>query len=289
MALKPPKPIPIVENITKEQFIKEYYKPQKPVIMKGLTKDWPAFKKWNLDYIQQLAGDKEVPLYNNTAAKGNQSSVVPAAKMKLYDYVELLKKGPTDLRIFFYNILNELPALLKDFTYPDIGLKFFKRLPVMFFGGQGSRVLLHYDMDLPNLLHIHFHGTKSVRLYAPSETKYLYKLPFAIHNIESIDMDNPDLEKYPALEYAQSQECIMVHGDALFMPCGYWHYIKYLDGGFSMTLRAYSKNPKIFGGMLYNVLIMRNFENLMRKTRGQKWLDYKERKTIERTNKNIPV
>jgi hypothetical protein len=58
-----------------------------------------------------------------------------------------------------------LPELLKDFEYPDIGLKFFKRLPVLFFGGKGSKVLPHYDMDLADLVHFHFQGTKSVTLF----------------------------------------------------------------------------------------------------------------------------
>ncbi len=280
-------PIQKVANISKEDFVKNYYKPQKPVLIEGLTKDWPAYKKWNLDYIQELAEDRDVPLYNNEPTKGKQNSAAPVKKMKLYDYVQILKEGPTDLRIFFYDILKELPALLADFNYPDIGLKFFKRLPVMFFGGEGSHVLLHYDMDLADLLHIHFHGTKSVTLFSPEQTRYLYKLPFAVHILESIDLDNPDFEKFPALKNVEGMHIEMKHGDALYMPSGYWHYIKYLDGGFSMTLRALPRNPKTLATMLYNIAFMRNFENVMRKTFGQKWIDYKDQKTIKQTNKRV--
>ena len=280
-------PITRVKNITKEEFINKYYKPQLPVLIESLTKDWAAYKKWNLDYIQDKAGDQEVPLYNNEAAKGTQSVYAPVKEMKLYDYIEILKTQPTDLRIFFYNILNSMPELLKDFTYPDIGLKFFKRLPALFFGGGNSKVFTHYDIDLPDSMHFHFHGKKSVTLFSPEQTKYLYKVPFAIHNIDKIDMDNPDFEKYPALQYAQGIQVYMNHGDALYMPSGYWHYIKYLDGGFSMTLRALPRHPKRIANMLYNVFIMRHFDNLMRKIRGQKWLDYKEQLILKRTNKKL--
>ena len=51
-------PVKRIENISKEEFIENYYKPQKPVLITGLTKEWPAFKKWTLDYIQQRAGDQ---------------------------------------------------------------------------------------------------------------------------------------------------------------------------------------------------------------------------------------
>ncbi len=282
-------PITRVTNISKEEFVENYYKPQNPVLIEGLTKNWKAYEKWNLDYIQKHAGDQIVPLYNNKPAKGKQSVYDPVKEMKLYDYIQLLKTESTDLRIFFYNILDSMPELLKDFEYPDIGLKFFKRLPALFFGGGNSKVFMHYDIDLPDSMHFHFHGKKSVTLFSPKQTKYLYKVPFSIHNIDKIDMDNPDFERYPALQYAEGIQANMNHGDALFMPSGYWHYIKYLDGGFSMTLRALPRKPKRIVIMLYNVFIMRHFDNFMRRIKGQNWLDYKEQLAFSKTNKNLKL
>ncbi|WP_053978231.1 cupin-like domain-containing protein [Mangrovimonas xylaniphaga] len=278
-------PVARVKNITKEDFVKYYYKPQIPVLIENLTHDWPAFEKWNLDYIQQRAGEQVVDLYNNEPTKGKQYSAEPVMKMKLHDYMEILKTKPTDLRIFFYNILDKMPDLANDFEYPDIGLKFFKRLPVMFFGSTGSKVLPHFDMDLADLMHFHFHGKKSVMLFSPEQTKYLYKIPYAVHNLECIDLDNPDFETYPALKNLNGLQVEMKHGDALYMPSGYWHYIKYLDGGFSMTLRAFSRRPKTFAKMLSNVFVMRHFENGMRKLKGQQWIDYKNELAIAKTHK----
>ncbi|MCJ7465188.1 MAG: cupin-like domain-containing protein [Maribacter sp.] len=282
-------PIERVKDISKTEFIEKYHKPQIPVLLEGLTKNWPAYTKWNLEYIQQLAGDQLVPLYNNKPTKGKQNSAVPATEMRLYDYLELLKAGPTDLRIFFYNILDKMPALANDFEYPDIGLKFFKRLPVMFFGGEGSKVLAHYDMDLADLMHFHFHGTKSVTLFSPGQSRYLYKVPFAVHNLETIDMDHPDFEQYPALKNVIGIEVLMNHGDALYMPSGYWHYIKYLNGGFSITLRALPTKPHRLLKTAYNLFFIRHFENLMRKTMGQKWVDYKENRMVRQTNRKFSV
>ncbi|MFD2822405.1 cupin-like domain-containing protein [Lacinutrix iliipiscaria] len=276
-----------VKDITKEDFVKNYYKPQRPVLIENLTKDWDAYDKWNLDYIQSLAEDQVVPLYNNQETKGKQKSAEPATHMKLYDYIEILKTQPTDLRIFFYDMMKKMPVLAKDFKYPDIGMKFFKRLPVLFFGSKGSQVLAHYDMDLADLVHVHFHGTKRVTLFSPEQTKFLYRIPFAVHNLEAIDMTNPDFEKYPALKHVEAIQVEMKHGEALYMPSGYWHFVEYLDGGFSMTLRAFSKKPKIALNMLYNVFFMRHFENFMRKRKGQKWIDYKNRLAIKKTNKTL--
>ncbi|RMA65715.1 cupin-like domain-containing protein [Ulvibacter antarcticus] len=276
-----------VSDISKKEFIEKYYKPQRPVIIEGLMKDWPAHKKWTIEFFQEHAGEQIVPLYNSEPTKGTQNSAEPVKEMKMFDYLELLKTQPTDLRIFFFNLLDNMPELLNDFSYPDIGLKFFKRLPVMFFGGGGSRVLPHYDMDLSDLLHFHFQGNKSVTLFSPEQTKYLYKVPFAVHNLETIDMDRPDFNKYPALQNVIGIQAEMKAGDALYMPSGYWHYIKYLDGGFSITLRALPKHPVRIAKMLGNVFMMRPFENIMRKSFGQKWVDYKEAKILSKTNKKF--
>lgn len=280
-------PVERVKNISKEAFIVNYYKPQKPVLIEDLTQNWGAFDRWNLDYIQKRAGDQVVPLYNNKPAKGKQSVYAPVQEMKLSEYIELLKTEPTDLRIFFYNILDHMPELIEDFEYPDIGLKFFKRLPALFFGGSKSKVFFHYDIDLPDSLHVHFHGDKSVTLFSPKQTKYLYKVPFSIHNIDKIDMDNPDFVTYPALRFAEGIQADLKHGDALYMPSGYWHYIKYLNGGFSMTLRALPRTPKRFATMMYNVFIMRHFDNTMRRFIGQRWLDYKEQRILRKTNQKF--
>ena len=280
-------PVTRIENISRKDFIENFYKPQKPVLITGLTKDWPAYEKWKLSYIQERAGDQIVPLYNNEPAKDKQSVYAPVKEMKLYDYVELLKTEPTDLRIFFYNILKEMPELIKDFDYPDIGLKFFKKLPALFFGGGKSKVFMHYDIDLPDSMHFHFDGDKEVTLFSPEQSQYLYKVPFSIHNIEDIDMNRPDFEKYPALKYAEGIKAQMKHGDALYMPSGYWHSIRYLNGGFSMTLRALPRKPSRFANMLYNVMIMRHIDNLTRKYAGQKWLDYKDKWAIKRTERNL--
>jgi len=67
-------PIERVRNISREDFIKNYYKPQKPVLIEGLTEDWAAFQKWNLDYIHQHAGEQIVPLYNQRQAEFRRAS-----------------------------------------------------------------------------------------------------------------------------------------------------------------------------------------------------------------------
>ena len=281
--------IPRRKNLSKEEFLREYFKPKKPVIIEDLTENWPAYKNWSFEYFREKAGEVVVPLYDGKPAKGRQNSHGVAMKVPFKEYIDILQKGPTDLRMFFFNLLQNCPELVNDFKYPDLGVRFFKKLPVLFVGGEGSKVVMHYDMDLANNFHFNFVGEKKVILYPPDQTGLLYKVPYSIVSMEIIDMDNPDFEKYPALAKAKGFEARLKHGDALYIPSHWWHFIKYETPSLSLTLRSLPKSPKKIAEVLNNLLFMRNYDNLMRKIRGQKWIDYKNRVAIRRTNKNAGI
>ncbi|TVZ08572.1 Cupin-like domain-containing protein [Cellulophaga sp. RHA_52] len=279
--------IPRVKNITKEDFLKHFLKPQKPVIIERFIEEWPAYSKWNLEYMKSVAGDKIVPLYDDRPVDYKDGFNEPHAKMKMADYIDLLKKEPTKFRIFLWNILKEVPQLQRDFTYPDFGLRLMKSLPMLFFGGKDSHTFMHYDIDLANIFHFHFEGDKQIILFNQSQNKYLYKVPHSLITNESIDFSNPDYSKWPALKQAKGYKTTLQHGEVLYMPEGYWHYMKYLTPGFSMSLRAIARNPKNLSKALYNVFIMRNYDNVMRRIKGQKWIDWKNKKSISNTNKQL--
>ncbi|MDT8347592.1 MAG: cupin-like domain-containing protein, partial [Flavobacteriaceae bacterium] len=269
------KQIDRVEALSKKEFINNYVKNQIPVVITSVTKDWPAYKKWSLDYMSEVAGDKRVPLYDDRPIDPKLKFNEPHTEMLMRDYVQLLKSAPTNYRIFLYNLLKEVPSLKEDYRYPDLGLKLLKSLPMLFFGGAGSRVFMHYDIDCANILHFHFAGDKHCILFPPSQTKYLYKVPNSLITLENIRFDEPDLETYPAIQHAQGYECHLKHGDMLYMPEAYWHYMKYTTASFSISLRALPRNPKYLLKAVHNVLIMRHSETLLRRTLGQDYLDKK--------------
>lgn len=276
--------IPRVKTLTKEQFLREYFRPQKPVVIEQYITDWPAFDKWNLDYIKQIAGEKEVPLYDDRPVKHDEGFNEPHAKMKMADYVDLLKKEPTKYRIFLWNVLKEVPVLQKDFKFPDFGIRLMKGLPMLFFGGTNSYTFMHYDIDLANIFHFHFEGRKKCILFSQEETKYLYKVPHSLITREDIDFDQPDLKKWPALKNAKGYVTQLEHGNVLYIPEGYWHYMKYITPGFSMSLRAIARKPKNFSKALYNIFIMRHYDNFMRRRKGQQWIDWKNEEALRRTH-----
>lgn len=269
-----------VHTITKKEFLHDYVKPQKPVVIEHLIDDWKAYDKWNLAYIKDIAGDKEVPLYDDRPVKHDEGFNQAHATMSMREYVDLLKKEPTNYRIFLYNLMKEVPSLKEDFKFPKIGLRLLKQIPMLFFGGEGSKVFMHHDIDWANILHFHFEGRKQCVLFPPSETPHLYKVPYSLITREDINFDDPDYDKFPNLKKAKGFICHLNHGETLYMPEGYWHYMKYETPGFSMSLRALPRKMSNLRKALYNVFYMRHYDNFMRRRKGQAWIDEKNERAM---------
>lgn len=274
-----------VETISKKDFINNYFKPQKPVVIERFIDDWPAYSKWSLEYMKEVAGHKTVPLYDDRPVDYKDGFNQPHATMKMSEYVDLLKKEPTKFRIFLWNILREVPVLQKDFSFPDFGLRLMKGLPMLFFGGKDSYTFMHYDIDFANIFHFHFEGKKQCILFDQQQNKYLYKIPNSLITREDINFANPDIKKWPALKNAKGYITHLEHGNTLYMPEGYWHYMRYITPGFSMSLRSIPRNPVHLGKAVYNIVVMRSLDNVMRRLRGQKWIDWKNDYAIKRTHR----
>lgn len=279
--------IDVVEDIDKDVFLKKYFKPQKPVLIKGLAKKWEAYSKWSLDYIAAQAGEQVVGLYDNKPADPNKPTDEPVTYMKMREYIKLIKEKPSDLRIFFYIITDKLPELLKNFSYPELGFKYFKRIPTLFFGGSEARVLMHYDVDLGDLLHFQFEGKKRVLLFPPDQASFLYKVPLSVHTVYNIDYERPDFERFPALRFATGYEVHMEHGDALFMPSGYWHFNRYLEAGFSITLRSFPGSPRRLMKMLNEVFVVRYTDKLMRRVLKHRWVTFKQKLAFRKSQRAL--
>ncbi len=286
MAIDVQTPIPVVDGstITREEFYRDYYVPQKPVVLRGLWKQYPAYSKWTMDYFKKSMGSIEVGLFGNRKEDIAKTLQVPNAVMRFDDYLNLIEREPTDLRLFLFPVFKHKPELLKDFGYPNI-VKGYLKVPFMFFGPAKSVVRMHQDIDMSNVFLTQFHGQKRVVLFPPDQSDLLYRLPFNVHSI--VDIDHPDYEEFPGLNYAKGMSTVLEHGDTIFMPSGYWHHIEYLTGGFGLAIRTIAnKIPKLTRGV-WGLSVLRITDNIARKINEDKWFAYKKRIAHERANRAI--
>lgn len=280
--------IDCVDDISKEDFEKNYLRTRRPLVIKNMAKNWPAYEKWSMDYMKTVVGDRMVPLYDSSKADPSKPINASAANMKFGDYIDLIKSKPTDLRIFLFDPIKQAPKLLDDYIAPkNLMGGFLDSYPNMFFGGKGSVTFLHYDIDMAHIFHTHFNGRKHVILFENKWKERLYRIPYATYALEDYDVENPDFDKFPALKGVKGIEAYLEHGDTLFMPTGYWHWMKYLDGSFSISLRAWDKSWAVKARSLYNLTIQRKFDDFMKGNFREKYMAWKERLAIKRANKAL--
>ncbi len=279
-----------VENITPQDFKEKYYNTMKPVVITGLAKQWPAYQKWGWDYFIDMVGNEEVGVYDNVKSDSYTPINTADGYMKFGEYLEKVKAGPVELRIFLFNIFQHAPQIIKDFTWPDELMKgFVKKYPMLFVGGKGSITHIHFDIDMSHILHTQFVGRKRVLLFPHEEQYKLYRKPWEVLSLANFANYNEsfDYNSFPATKFAKGYEVILEHGDTLFMPAGYWHHMEYIDAGFAMSLRAMqgTLGGKING--IWKLFGMRGIDTLMKKTAPLWWYNRKKQKLMTHAEREL--
>jgi hypothetical protein len=285
--------VDVMDQLTPELFKTNYFQANKPVVIKSLAKDWPAFTKWDWKYLQTLVGHQKVALYNNVKSDA-YTPINTADDYKTFgEYISMIQQGPAAWRIFLFNVFDHAPQMVNDFIWPDQYLKgFVKKYPMLFVGGEGSITHMHFDIDMSHILHTQFLGRKRVLLFPHSEKDKLYRKPFEVLSLADFShFGQPhsklDMEKFPALHHANGYEIILEHGDTLFMPAGYWHHMEYIESGFAVSLRALQ--PTLAGKLqgAWNLFGMRTIDTLLKKFIPLPWYTWKEKKIFERAERTL--
>lgn len=279
-------PVEIISNISGKNFKRLYLNRNKPVVIRGLWANYPATSKWTVEYFKEQLGNINVGIFDGKIQKNDRSFKVPDAEMKFSEFLTIITSDEnSDIRLFLFNIFKHKPELRNDFDFPDFTKLFLKKISFMFFGGKNSVVRLHQDMDWSNVFLTQLHGRKEVILFPPQYSSLLYRFPFNVHS--SVDVEKPDFEKYPGLKFVKGMHCVLEPGDTLFMPSGYWHYIKYIDGGYAINQRSLNPNPKFWIRGLWYVAVLSNLDEMMRHFLGNRWFEYKIKRSRAKANQSI--
>ncbi|CAK6973909.1 tRNA wybutosine-synthesizing protein 5 [Scomber scombrus] len=137
---------------------------------------------------------------------------------------EDVRKEPADLS-------KQFPDLAEDFHTPN----FFE--PDQFFSSVfrisscGLQLWTHYDV-MDNLL-AQVTGRKRVALYSPQDALHLY---LSGDKSEVLDIDSPDLKRFPEFVKAKRYECVLEPGDLLFIPALWFHNTLALQFGVGVNV-----------------------------------------------------
>lgn len=279
--------IDVIETPSRKEFLQQYHKPQRPVLIKGLVDQQPAGKKWTMEWFKAYMGDEMIELYDNKEERHKWSTTtVPDIKMKFGEYLDIINKDePTDLRMFLANLYKIRPELRNDFACPSFYKNVLGRLGFMFLGGKDTEVRGHYDVDSSCVLLTQIFGTKKVVLFEQKYTPLLYKVPFNTHSF--VNLETLDTDQFPGLKYVKGYEVILEPGDSVYMPAGYWHFITYLDGGMGVSHRMMGPRIKDWIKGAWFMGLTMPFDKMMNRFFQERWYEYKNALMHKRVNAAI--
>nr|XP_060637831.1 tRNA wybutosine-synthesizing protein 5 isoform X2 [Anolis sagrei ordinatus] len=225
--------LPLEEHagLTRERFLQDIYPLRKPAVLKGIDLG-PCMTKWTVDYLSQAAGNKEVKVHVSTVQQMDFLSknfvyrtlpfdvfVRRAAEAKHTEYFisedekYYLRSLGEDPRKDIADLRKQFPLLADDIHIPEYFEKEQLFSTVFRISSAGLQLWTHYDV-MDNFL-IQVTGKKRVVLYSPRDAPYLY---LSGTKSEVLDVDKPDLKKYPLFVKARRYECQLKAGDVLFIP-----------------------------------------------------------------------
>ncbi|KAI9737391.1 MAG: hypothetical protein M1834_009545 [Cirrosporium novae-zelandiae] len=255
-----------------EKYLAENPMP-KPIVITGAMDHWPALSKeraWtNPEYLmaRTFHGRRLVPieLGRSYTDEGWGQAIITFKELMEKHIIRRNNDGGEDTPTGYlaqYDLFAQVPALRNDISIPDycyttppppvegtpLAEKEQRKLeePLInaWFGPAGTISPLHTD-PYHNIL-CQAVGRKYLRLYSPKETDKLY--PRGIEDgidmsntsqvdIAAMELDPTDGEdsEFPLAKDAEYFETILNAGECLYIPVGWWHYVRSLSASFSVS------------------------------------------------------
>jgi hypothetical protein len=215
--------------------------------------EWPAMKKWNIEYLKQAAGpDLEVHVARNVVEYESTNYDV----MKFSEFLdEIDRKDPKYGYISEFELFYHIPSLKKDVKFP-----YWQNCLLYYFGWIGkkdSATGMHWDQFDNTLTQVQ--GNKEIFMFAPSEGKHLYPsdkydMGAVLSHVNFMSEDRD--KKWPNIRNVKYTRLILKKGETLFIPSGYWHHVvNKSDLCISVNCQGYN-HKNFWDGMKAQLLVI---------------------------------
>ncbi|KAI6174756.1 JmjC domain-containing protein [Aphelenchoides fujianensis] len=244
--------IPVVHLPSLESFYRQFFEPQRPVIIRGLVDQWPAFGNFPHLYARcsrrtvpiELGGsyvDAEFHQQLMTFGEYLREFIAPAQARPLASFSILSPEQSAYLAQ--HRLLDQIPSLRQEILVPDYcalasgeeGAEGKAELINCFIGPATTVSPLHSDPRHNFFCQVE--GRKFVRLIDPkfSDRIYLHD-DFLRANSSRVDVERPDWAEFPLFREVVCEDFEMEAGDCLFIPRRYLHYVRALRPSISISI-----------------------------------------------------
>ncbi len=225
------------------EFIAEYLRPLKPVIVADAIDPSSALARWTPELFRERYGSRTVS--------------IDGAAYRFADLIDRIAcSSASNPAPYFRNVPIDqwAPELLADVrplpphTRPNwLDSRFFPERPSLtalelYIGGAGAAFpVLHFDNLHTHAFLLQVYGSKNYTFYPPDQSALLYPRAGKEANKSAVDdIEHPALDRFPLFARAVPTRCTLRAGELLFVPSGWWHSARILEP--SITISANTVN-----------------------------------------------
>ncbi len=224
-----------VDTLEPDYFYQHHIKASQPIVATGLSKEWPALKTWSIPFFKQLSQHQTVRL-----EQGNIMQMQTRfSHSHLANYLNQLETNTIQTShtpyLSLFNIFDAFPQLSQDVDFSL--LKQHKTYSNCFAWLGPANTVTGYHKDASDNMLVQIQGKKRVKLISPSQTAYMYSSSKydAGSTLSRVDDDNYCAKQYPLFAKTKAFYTVLTKGDALFIPKGWWHYVRALEVSISVN------------------------------------------------------
>ena len=268
-------PVDKVSSISRADFMRNYVKKGRPLVIGGAAKEWGCVKNWSLDYFKELHGSDQIIFMDqkDVSAKqyietnlGQVIDDIKAGKDSYYRFYPLLQKHPEHLLDFDYNWLREKRPK------KSFGEDFY-----VFISSKGGFTPIH-NASSHNIF-TQVYGEKEWVLYPidatciidPSPARNVYR-GAPVNKGDIFDPFDPDYTNFKLYKYMNGYKVHLKPGDVFYNPPYMWHSVKNPTDSIGVGYRYFSPVRTYFKHPLYMFLELFAFNPPIWKT----WSNYSD-------------
>jgi len=109
--------------------------------------------------------------------------------------------------------------------------------------------------DQPCNLYVQIYGEKKWTLFYPEDSACLYpQVTNAAYVKSPVDIDSPDLEKFPLFASARAHVAHLRAGDVMYVPPHVWHQVENLTDTIAVGYRFSSLRAALKGSTIFSLI-----------------------------------
>ena len=221
----------------REEFLRQYARTRRPVVLTGMVDGWRARHDWSPEYLADAFGDTAAtaaPLRNGTLHDDPKRGV-EFHHTRVREFVASLGQPGSAASYVMAPTWDFPTRLQQEYETPSYCAGSPYLQAKVWIGKAGTVTPVH--RDVPHNFHVHLRGRKRWLLFSPRQSSRLYPrgLLSSLPNFAWADPEQPDYARFPRLRGASGFSCVCGPGDTLFIPRGWWHHTRLLDDCVSMN------------------------------------------------------